>query len=336
MVLAPFIAETVASSNTPAVVFPLVLPIFLVIYGVPALLVRELWVRGRIGWPGVVALALAYTLLNEGLVAATWFKLAPESGKVLVFTASQALHAGGMNWAVAINLVVFHTVYSIVLPCLLAEVWAAPMRGVPWLRRPGIAVGSAALFVVMLGSLASKATARVCAGPALAECTAGRRLSFFAILVLVGLALILPKARRGARQHAGPDLRPEARPYPRPEVRPDARPERGRPRTAVLMAAGAGFGVAFLVSFFVFPLTGRPLWSVVAAVLLICLAVSRGVRWSRTQDWDGRATVALAAGLLLPGMLTSLNAIAVGQPLAAVLAATLLWWLGRRTDPASD
>ncbi|GAA5017258.1 hypothetical protein [Actinopolymorpha pittospori] len=308
MVLAPFLAETVASSNTPAVVFPLVLPIFLVVYGMPALLVRELWVRRRIGWPGVLVLGLAYTLLNEGLVAATWFKLAPESGKVLVFTASQALNAAGVNWAVAVGLVVFHTVYSVVLPWVLAEVWAKPVRGVPWLRRTGIVVCSALLLVVMVGSLSPKATARVCAGPALAECTAGRRFSFLAILVLVGLALVLPRAR------------------------PDVRPDQRRPRTVVLMVAGVGFGVAFLVSFFVFPLTGRPLWSVVTAVLLISVAVTAAVRWSRAPDWDGRATVALAAGLLLPGMLTSLSKVAVGQPLAAVLAAVLLWWLARRAD----
>src|SRR5262249_30634749 len=132
-VLAPFLAETVASSNTPALLFPVLLPIYLLIYGLPALLVREAWVRRWIGWPGVAVLGLAYAMLNEGLIAATWFKLAPGTGKVLAFTPTQALHAAGVNWAVAANLVVFHTLYSIVLPCVLAEALSTRARGRPWL-----------------------------------------------------------------------------------------------------------------------------------------------------------------------------------------------------------
>ncbi len=308
MVLAPFLAETVASSNTPAVVFPVVLPIYLVIYGMPALLVRELWVRGRVGWPGILVLGLAYTVLNEGLVAATWFKLAPGSGKVLVFTASQALHAAGVNWAVAANLVVFHTAFSIVLPCVLAEVWAVPGRGVAWLRRTGMLVCSALVLLVMLGSLTPKATTRVCAGPALTTCSAGRRLSVLAILVLVGVALLMPRSRL------------------------DPRPLRGRPGNGALFASGFGFSLLFLVSFFVFPLTGRPLWSVIAAVLLIVLGAGLVVRWVRSPEWDPRAAVALGAGALLPGMITSVKGFAVGQPLAAALACVLLWRLARRRE----
>ncbi|SDS74936.1 hypothetical protein [Actinopolymorpha singaporensis] len=306
--LAPFLAETVASSNTPAVVFPLVLPVLLLVYGVPALLVRELWVRQRIGWPGVLVLGLAYTLLNEGLVAATWFKLAPASGKVLVFTASQALHVGGVNLAVAAGLVVFHTVYSIVLPCALAHVWAGGARGVPWLGRTGIMVGSALVLLVMVGSLTPRATVRACTGPALASCTVGRRLSFLAIVLLVGLALALPKARAAGQAVS-------------------------RPRPAMLVAAGAAFAVAFLIGFFVFPLAGVPILGAATAVALTALGTSAAVRWLRAPDWGSRSTVALAAGLLLPGMIISFKGFAVGQPLAAVAAAVLLWRLARRAAP---
>src|SRR5690348_14797552 len=89
-VLAPFLAEVVTSSNTPAILFPVIGILLVLIYGLPALLIRELWMRRWIGWPGFVVLGVAYTALNEGVVASTWFKLTPEHNKVLVFTAEQA------------------------------------------------------------------------------------------------------------------------------------------------------------------------------------------------------------------------------------------------------
>lgn len=70
-VLAPLSAEVVTSSSTPAVLFPVVGLLLVLVYRLPALLLRELWVRRRIGWPGFVVLGVAYTALNEGVLAAT-------------------------------------------------------------------------------------------------------------------------------------------------------------------------------------------------------------------------------------------------------------------------
>jgi hypothetical protein len=311
-VLAPFLAETVASSNTAAVLFPVLLPGYLLIYGLPALLVREAWVRGWIGWPGVAVLGLAYTMFNEGLVAATWFKLAPGTGKVLAFSAAQALHAAGVNWAVAANLVVFHTLYSIVLPCVLAEALSTRGRGRPWLGRLGMTACTGVVLLVVLGSLAAKATARVCAGPALGTCVVGRRVSVVAILGLVVLALVLPRRRL------------------------DPRYRRRRPPDGALVAAGAGFGVAFLLSFFLLPLAGLPGWSIVTAAALLVVAGTCLLRWSRAPDWDLRAAVLVGLGALLPSMLATVKGTLVGQPVAALVAALLLWQALRRTKPRAS
>jgi hypothetical protein len=311
-VLAPFLAETVASSNTPALLFPVLLPMYLLVYGLPALLIRESWVRGWIGWPGAAVLGLAYTMLNEGLVAATWFKLAPTTGKVLAFTSAQALHAAGVNWAVAANLVVFHTLYSIVLPCVLAEALSTRARGRPWLGRLGMITCVGLVLLVIAGSLTPKATATVCAGPALGTCVVGRRVTVVAILVLVTLALVLPKRRLETRYG------------------------RRRPPNGALVAAGAGFGVAFLLSFFLLPLGGLPGLSIVTAAILLAVAGTCLVRWSRAPDWDLRAAVMIGLGGLLPSMLVTLKGIVVGQPVAALVAALLLWRALRRPKPRTS
>jgi hypothetical protein len=295
--LSPLVAETVASSNTPAILFPLLLPLLFVVYGVPVVLVRELWMRGRIGWPGLVVLGAAYAAFNEGVVAATWFKIDPARMKVLVFTAEEAGRASGVNWAVALNLVVYHTIWSIVIPIVLMEAWAICGRGRPWLPAWAIGVGTALVGLVVLASLSDKATDRACDAPSTQifdECARGRRGSVVFIVVAVLLAVALPKLRLG-------------------------RGGGSRPGDRALFVIGCAYAVAFFVSFFVLPLSNHATAAEVSAVLLLVLAVVGVQWWTRAPSWDLYAAAILATGALVPGMLTSLPRILVLQPVAVAL-----------------
>lgn len=323
LVLAPFVAETVASSNTPVVVFPVVLPLYLVVYGCPALLLRELWVRGRIRMPRLLLFGLAYTAFNEGVVAATWFKLAPATGKVLVFTAAQAGHVAGVNWAVAVNLVVFHTVFSLMAPITVVQGLAAARgRGAdrrPWVGRPGAIACIVLIVLVLVGSLTPQATQRVCAGPASATCTSGRAGAAALIVVIAVLVAFLPVARPTA---AAPDD---------VATRLDrGQSEKGRWRAVRLIAAGCAFGIAFLLSFFGLPLFGQPTLAVVTGLLLLVPVALVGAPWCRLQRHRERGDLLLVLGALLPGMALSFAAWRVGQPVAALIAAALMVFLIRR------
>lgn len=304
--VAPFVAETVASANTPAYMFPVVLPVYLVVYGVPAVLLREAWVRGAIGLVSVVLLGVAYTALNEGIVAGTWFSLRPGDGTVLAFTAHQAGHAGGVNWVPAVGLVVFHTVYSLVLPATFVEAWAVPGRGRPWLGKVGLTIGGLLVAVIVLGSLTPKATQRTCAGPAYATCVAGRISAALFLTGLIALALVLPRWR--PRQHRS----------------------RRTPGTSTLTLCGCAFGSAFLGAFFGLPLTGRPMLAVGALGALAIVAVATTGWWMSSRDWTPRAAVVVGAAALYPGMLTSLAHVRDLQPVAVLIAVGLLWLLYRR------
>lgn len=300
LVVAPFLAETVASSNTPLPLFPLVLPLFAVVYGCPALLLREAWVRHRLGPVRLVLAGVAYTALNEGVVAATWFKLAPGTGKVLAFTAAQAGHLAGVNWAVAANLVVFHLVYSLVVP--VAVVHAATVARRPaladraWIGRRGVTVCWVLIALVVLGSLTPAATRRVCAGPAAGSCAAGRGAA--AALVVV-LALVLVLWRRPAHRHARRFLLGSS-----------------RAQAAVAFA----FGVAFFVSDFGFPLAGLPWVAVATAAVLLVVAVVVLRHWSAGPPVDPHRELVAAAGSLGAGIIATFAAWPVAQPLAAAIA----------------
>lgn len=312
VVLAPFLVETVATSNTPAVRFPFVLPVFAVAYGCPALLFRELWVRGRLT-PGRTLLAgLGYTAFNEGVVAATWFKLAPGTGRVLAFSAAQAGHAGGVNWAVAVGLVVFHTLYSLMLPISVVQALAGA-RGSdaqrrPWLGRAGVVVCLVLVVLLLLVSLTPKGTARVCSGPAVSGCDRGRPLAAV-LFVLVAVALAALPVRRGA----GP-----GRPY---------RQLHG----ALALALGAGFGVAFTVAYFVLPLLDLPAVAIGVDAVLFAVVGLLASRWCRPGRSATRSDLLVSLGLLVPGMVASAVAWRAGQPVAVLLALLLYGYLLRRT-----
>lgn len=307
-VLAPLVAEVVASSNTPAVLFPVLLPLLVVIYGLPALLVRELWVRRGIGRFTAVVLGVGYTALNEGLVAATWFKLDPDDGRVLVFTATEVGRSAGVSWVLVAGLTLFHAVWSLLIPISLMEVWTARTgAGVPWLGWPARLVAGGLIAFVMLGSLSVKATDRVCEASTRAifdECASGRRGAAALTVAATVVALVAP--RRTGR--------------PRPAD------GRRRPGDATLRWVGAGYAVAFLVAFFALPLAGRPWASVALSALLGALVLVVVPRWARAPDWDARAVVALCTGALIPGMVTSLRGVLVLQPVAV---AAFVWWFLR-------
>jgi hypothetical protein len=306
LVLAPFLAETVASSNTPFLVFPLLLPVYAVVYGCPALVARELWARGRLGWPGLLALGAASTALNEGVVAATWFKLAPGSASVLGLSAVEAGHVAGVSWVPVTGLVVFHTVWSLALPVTLVTAWAGPRARQPWMGRLGFVACGLAVLLLALGSLTPRATTETCAGPALASCQTGRWVAFGLVVGLVVLAPLLP-TRRGA---------------PVPGLR--------RPGDRALVAAGASYSVLFLVAFLGLPRAGLPVAALATAIALLVIAVVLVPRWLRGPSWDLRAAVLLSAGALAPGALLTLSRPMQLQPLAGVLAGVLVWRLLRR------
>jgi hypothetical protein len=319
VVVAPFLAETVASANTPAVLFPVVLPLYAVVYGCPALLLREMWARGRLTAARLLLLGVAYTAFNEGVVAATWFKLAPDTGRVLAFTSDQAGHAAGVNWAVAVGLVVFHTVYSLMIPVTVVHALAV-VRGRgsdrrPWIGRKGTVACWVLVGVVLLGSLTPKATAQVCSGPAMASCSLGR-LGAAAMTVLIAVTFVFlraprrsPAAARGSAAHG--------RTSPLAARVPATRP----------LLAGVCFGVLFFCAFFALPLAGLPWTAVAVDVLLLAGIGVAAARWCRAWGRDLRGDLLLSLGMLLPGMVLSVAFWHVGQPMAALAAAALYRYL---------
>jgi len=133
--LSPVIGELLSGSAPPAEFFqPLGFIMLTVLYGGGAILVRELVFRWGKGWPGLLALAVAYGVAEEGLMCKSffdpgWMDLGPlaEYGRWL-----------GVNWVWAFELTIYHAAFSIVIPIALVNLLFPSRRHSRWMPSWGL------------------------------------------------------------------------------------------------------------------------------------------------------------------------------------------------------
>ncbi|MDG4834009.1 hypothetical protein O7627_32585 [Solwaraspora sp. WMMD1047] len=221
--LAPLIGEYLLgnlpldSTDALAVYLPLVL-----LYGAGAVLIREVTVRAGRGWPTLVLLALAYGVIEEGLVTQSLFNPTyvglelNEYGKI---PGTQT----GASWASYV--LTLHSVWSIVVPTALIEVLFPDRRRVPWLPWPALAAAAVGYLIgaVVLG-LGTYLSEDFFAGPGQLAAAAG----IAALLVVV--AFLVPR-----------------RPTPGVASRPAVPPWRPVVLAGLTFAAGSCFFLLYIL-----------------------------------------------------------------------------------------
>jgi len=293
---------------------------FALLYGCPALLLREYARRTGRGWPAMITLSAAAGLLQAGVLDQSLFAEHYDDvrGWEEWFRAT-AIAPLGISAYLAQNFLVGHIVYSFCAPIALVEASFPAVAHRPLLGRPGIVITFVlwALVAAAIFADAGEATP--------VELTAS-------LLVVVGLVLAatrLPPADRGAARPAGPERGVEAPPASRrrgaalrPAVlrrgaaprasrrrgaalgravlRRGAAPRASRRRGAAALAGGApGVAAASFVAAGVHALMPDD-WPGTAAALLI---VAGSGLWllhvARSGPWGLRESAAVAAGVLV-------------------------------------
>ncbi|GAA5162700.1 hypothetical protein GCM10023321_48670 [Pseudonocardia eucalypti] len=144
IVLAPVSAEVTFSGVTMPAMW-LLLPVLVVMYGAGVLFLRELVVRHRGGWPSLLAVGLAYELVEDGI------GLQALTSPNLYHAAEWGPRVLGFNTTYWQSQIGYHTVFSVLVPVLLADLLFPRHRGRPYLRRGGlVTAGVAALVGVAL------------------------------------------------------------------------------------------------------------------------------------------------------------------------------------------
>lgn len=143
--LSPTVAELLSGSAPPIEFFnPLGFVILASLYGSGAILARELTLRWRKGCLSLFLLGAAYGVIEEGLMVKSFFDPAwPDLGVLGVLGRWMEI-----NWVWAEMLIVYHAVFSIVIPVLLVELAYPSQRKERWVGGRGLGG-----FVILLAGV---------------------------------------------------------------------------------------------------------------------------------------------------------------------------------------
>jgi hypothetical protein len=138
-ILAPLIAELGVGSIGASTAWTL--PFFGYVYSAGALLIREVVRRRHLGVGSMLALGLAYGLLEEGLA------LGSLTSTTLYPVADWAPQLLGFNTAFSLWVLPYHAVFSIVVPIVMVDLILPRFRTQPYLRTGGLIAWAIALLV---------------------------------------------------------------------------------------------------------------------------------------------------------------------------------------------
>jgi len=138
--LAPLLAEVLPGATRLRALF--IFPIEMCVWGIGAVLIREIVRRRGLGWPSLLLLGLILALAEECLIQQT--SLAP---LVIQIKGEVYARAFGVNYVYLLWALAYEAVYVVLLPVLLAELLFPARRHEGWLSRGGLIV-SLVLFAI--------------------------------------------------------------------------------------------------------------------------------------------------------------------------------------------
>ncbi|MGI5243490.1 hypothetical protein [Dactylosporangium sp. CA-139066] len=229
-------------------------------YGGGAILIREAARRTGRGWPTILTLALAYGVVEEGLVTQSLFN--PDYAGLHLL---QHWFVPGLGISVpwTITVLAVHTIWSISVPIALVENLTPATRTTPWLRTTGLVVAG---VLCVLGALLNVVGTLsndhfVAPWPRLAG----------AAVVAVALIVLAFRLPRRVERRTGRVPAPSA-------------------VLVLTLVAGGLFRLPDAV----------PTWVTVGLMVLVFGGLAGAVlHWSRRDGWGAAHRLALAAGATL-------------------------------------
>jgi hypothetical protein len=284
--------------------------IFSPLYGAAALLIRELARRFRVGWPGIMALAAAFGVVQAGVVDQSLFS---ESYRQIEYWNDLVqptwIEPLGFGAYPAMVFIVGHVIWSYCIPIALVEALRPPLSKRPWLRWPGLIV-MAFLYLGAAALVLSDHLQNEKDHASVAQVTG----SLVVVAILAAFAFTV-----GRRQLPAGDAA-----VPKPLV----------------------VGVLSLIAALAFNIMPPSRLGVAAGLAALAVSAVSISHLSRSRRWSGRHIVALATGALLARAIDGFFAVPLGDvpPLAKythnivffVGAALLGIWAVSRNRPSQD
>lgn len=312
LVLAPFIGEILSGSTRTSILFVFIPEVM--VWGVGALLCRELVRRWRAGGVSLLLLGLTVSVAEEFIIQQT--SLAP-----LPFPGSHADYGRlwGLNLVYLLFMLGYESIWVVVVPVQLTELFFPRQAIQPWLRMRGIIIS---VIAFLLGSRIAWYGWTQQARPRLHAAPYHPPLTLLALgFALIALLILAAYLVRGL-----------------------ALPKSGDSRTTVpawvagvtAFVMGAAWFEVIAQVFVPHPL--QPFWAVIAAgVVWAGIAFTLFTRWSSRPSWSEIHRFSAALGATLACMAVPYLTIstwpkvdAIGKVLFDVLAIVGFLILGRK------
>lgn len=130
--LAPGVSQLLSNELAPVSFFtPFGLTILPMIYGVGAILIRELVRRRHMGWASLLLLGAVFGIVREGLMLKSFYDPLWAGIDVLGYYGRWA----GINWIWCLERTIYHAVISVGIPILLTELMFPSFRKDAWLGK---------------------------------------------------------------------------------------------------------------------------------------------------------------------------------------------------------
>lgn len=311
--LTPLIAELTFGSTPTR--FAYLILLWLPIYGAGILLIRELVVRTGRWWPSIVLLGLAYELAEDGI------GLQALTSHHLYHAADWAPQIFGVNVAYWVLNVIYHIVFSAVIPIFIANLLFPALKDKPYLKKGGIVWTT--LFAI-IGVALLRGSVPPKEDPGYNEPFAIILACIIAIIV-IGIIALRFFPRRQAQQLTSTPV----------------------PAKRKLIAFGAAstiivFGLMYPFAGAHQPLFTRGAWAYIPVAAGTALAIwvyNRIMKWSRSSQWDTRTALALVSGALVGHTLFGFVAARlqlVDRIGLAVMLAIMIWLLIRLYRKQAD
>jgi len=146
ILIVPFLTELLSGNCPPSLFFqPIFFLFFLVVYGLAALIIREISVRWKLGIEGIFIIGLAYGIFNEGVCARTL--LLSKTVPIAQAYGNYDL-AFGINFAWASLILPWHAFHSVLYPILLVSLIYPGANNLCWLSKKTTVIFTVLFFLV--------------------------------------------------------------------------------------------------------------------------------------------------------------------------------------------
>ena len=312
VLLAPFIGEVLSGSTRTSILFVFIPE--MMVWGVGALLCRELVRRWRAGGVSLLLLGLALSIAEEFIIQQT--SLAP-----LPFPGSHADYGRmwGLNLVYLLFMLGYESIWVVVVPVQLTELFFPRQASHPWLRMRGVIISS---IVFLLGCRIAWYGWTQQARPRLHAAPYSPPLVLLALgFALIALLIVTAYLTRNVAVPESDDRRTTVPAW-----------------VAGLIAFVMGAAWFAVIAQMFAPHPVQPFWVVIAAsVVWAGIAFVLFTRWSSRPAWREIHGFSAAAGATLACMATPYLTIStwpkvdvIGKVCFDVLAVVGLLILGRK------